>query len=482
MGEQNQLNMKQTTFIFLLFQIIILTCAKNLQKRQITVDSQLARQLTFSLSKGLNQFNHDLFPKLAALNDGNIVISPFSLHTALSMTLIGTPTKSDTHKQLSRALFGEDQFDNEAAKTRLVNYLKVINFYENAGNDLNIKADYINVLTQLFKSGLERVNFANSIETANKINNYVYNVTDGLIDKIVQPSNFDADTRMLLINAIYFKANWLTKFNERDTKPMKFQVTNDIQVDYDHGMNMREDLFHADMADSGFNAQVLELPYENENFRMLLILPDEGINIGELNLQKLNYDILNTKLVQRKIQLRLPRFKMEFEAKMRPFLEEVGISDLFEKSKADLSDIADEPLYVSDVTHKSVIEVNEEGSEAAGVSAVQINTRTSVIQRFRPMIFDKPFYFIIQNKLHNLNLFMGRIVDPSGVNGLGNPSEDIVPLSSVVRQSEQAQNPNCDELGYQTQGDSNGGVILPCTGESTLPLRGQEGFDSENKQ
>merc|ERR1711971_145396 len=102
--EQNQLNMKQTTFIFLLFQIIILTCAKNLQKRQITVDPQLARQLTFSLSKGLNQFNHDLFPKLAALNDGNIVISPFSLHTALSMTLIGTPTKSDTHKQLSRAL------------------------------------------------------------------------------------------------------------------------------------------------------------------------------------------------------------------------------------------------------------------------------------------------------------------------------------------------------------------------------------------
>ena len=84
---------------------------------------------------------------------------------------------------------------------------------------------------------------------------------------------------------------------------------------------------------------------------------------------------------------------------------------------------------VSDVTHKSVIEVNEEGSEAAGVSAVQINTRTSVIQRFRPMIFDKPFYFIIQDKLHNLNLFMGRIVDPSGVNGLGNISEDIVVFS-----------------------------------------------------
>jgi serine protease inhibitor len=89
-----------------------------------------------------------------------------------------------------------------------VNYLKVINFYENAKNvkiklgnkafayeGLNIKADYINVLTQLFKSGLERVNFADSTETADRINNYVDDVTDGLIDEIVQPSNFDADTR-----------------------------------------------------------------------------------------------------------------------------------------------------------------------------------------------------------------------------------------------------------------------------------------------
>jgi len=209
---------------------------------------------------------------------------------------------------------------------------------------------------------------------------------------------------------------------------MKFRVTNDIEVDYEHGMNLRGDFQHADLTNSGFNAQVLGLPYENQNFRMLLILPNEGTNIEELNLQNLNYDSLNNELAQKRIDLRLPRFKMEFEAKMRPFLEQVGISSLFEKSKADLSDIADEPLYVSDVTHKAVIEVNEEGSEAAAVSSVQINTRTSVIIKSIQMIFDRPFYFIIQDKLHNLNLFMGRIVDPSGANGLGN-SEEIVVFS-----------------------------------------------------
>jgi len=244
---------------------------------------------------------------------------------------------------------------------------------------------------------------------------------------------------------------------------MKFRVTNDIEVDYEHGMNLRGDFQHADLTNSGFNAQVLGLPYENQNFRMLLILPNEGTNIEELNLQNLNYDSLNNELAQKRIDLRLPRFKMEFEAKMRPFLEQVGISSLFEKSKADLSDIADEPLYVSDVTHKAVIEVNEEGSEAAAVSSVQINTRTSVIIKSIQMIFDRPFYFIIQDKLHNLNLFMGRIVDPSGANGLGN-SEEIVPISSEVRQGEQNVNSNCDELGYQSQGENadGAGIVLPC--------------------
>ena len=101
---------------------------------------------------------------------------------------------------------------------------------------------------------------------------------------------------MLLINAIYFKANWLTKFSERNTRPMKFRVTNDIEVDYEHGMNLRGDFHHADLTNSGFNAQVLGLPYENQNFRMLLILPNEGTNIEELNLQNLNYDTLNNEL------------------------------------------------------------------------------------------------------------------------------------------------------------------------------------------
>ena len=127
------------------------------------------------------------------------------------MTLIGSPTKSNTHRQLSQALFGEDEFDREVAKTRLVNFLKVINFYQNSdksvkikvGNKayayegLAIKENYVLTLETFFKSGLQRVDFEKKTETANVINDYVNDVTDGLIDRIVEPGTLTTDTRYL---------------------------------------------------------------------------------------------------------------------------------------------------------------------------------------------------------------------------------------------------------------------------------------------
>ena len=107
------------------------------------------------------------------------------------------------------------------------------------------------------------------------------------------------DTRLILINAIYFKANWLKQFQEIDTEPMKFQVRNGLEVDYDYGMNMKGNLYYTDnvkVSNESFPAQILELPYENENFRMLLILPNEDVKIEELNIQDLDYEILDTKL------------------------------------------------------------------------------------------------------------------------------------------------------------------------------------------
>merc|ERR1719189_198178 len=177
-------------------------------------------------------------------------------------------------------------------------------------------------------------------------------------------------------------------------------------------MNMKSDLFYANMASQGFPAEVLELPYENQNFRMLLILPNKNTDIEQLNLQDLDLINIDRRLGNRKVQvqLTLPKFKIEFEAKMSQILNKLGVTDMFNE-KANFRDIADEALRVSEVAHKAVIEVNEEGSEAAGAGALQLVTKSLPVT----IIFDRPFYFIIQDSRHKLNLFMGKIVDPRGL-------------------------------------------------------------------
>jgi len=343
--------------------------------------------------------------------------------------LIGSPTASTTHQQLFQALYANerDGFDNQIAEKRLVSFQKVLNFYKNAGNNVKIKIAnkayasnaltinplYNGYLINYFKSGIERVNFADRIRTANTINNFVKDATQGLIDDIVEPTSLTSDTRMMLINAIYFKSNWLTPFKEIKTKPMNFTVKNGNEIEYKYGMNMISDLNYAEES-RGFPAEVLELPYENRDFRMLLILPNENTTIEQLNLQNLDLINIDRRLGSRNVQLTLPRFKMEFEAQMSPILNKLGVTDMFNE-KANFRDIADEDLRVSEVAHKAVIEVNEEGSEAAGATSAIIGTRSHSSSLGHTMIFDRPFYFIIQDSRHKLNLFMGKIVDPRGL-------------------------------------------------------------------
>lgn len=175
----------------------------------------LIEQTPFQLSDGMNQFNHKLMETLAEDNDGNILFSPFSLHTALSMVLIGSPNYSDTYKELANALYGGSEIKAEY----ILNYLKLLNFYSTqdldvkikvanrafAAEGLKIKANYTDYLRTYFHSTLQRLDFEDAERSANAVNGFVEDSTNGLIDEIVQPSTFTPLTRMILVNAIYFK-------------------------------------------------------------------------------------------------------------------------------------------------------------------------------------------------------------------------------------------------------------------------------------
>jgi len=443
---------------------------KRAQFDQVTFINKLLNT-PFVISEQMNKFNHDLFVES---NDGNIVYSPFSLHAALGMVLIGAPNESKTYQELAEALYGSQTYNTDY----LFNYFKILNFYNSQNSDtkikianrayadqsLALKANYSEYLQTFFRTTLSRVDFSESADVAREINNFVEDTTDGLIKEVAQEQDFNELTKLVLINAMYFKAKWLHPFNQARTNPMKFKIREELEVEYPFGMFLKANLQMADLTDDGFGARILELPYENENFRMLLILPNEKIE--DLDLDKLDYDKMDRKMVSASTNVILPRFTIEFEAAVKDTLLKMGIEEVFVPGSANLKDISNDELHVEKIQHKAKIEVNEEGSEAAAVTTVQINTRSGSI-RDRRVVFNKPFYFMIQDSQHKVPLFMGRITDPTGRHGLGTKQ---VSLDEILDAED------CDELGFTTDEDNSGKIALPCKGRNTFPVRDNGGF------
>jgi len=450
---------------------------KRAQFDQVTFINKLLNT-PFVISEQMNKFNHDLFEAFAESNDGNIVYSPFSLHAALGMVLIGAPNESKTYQELAEALYGSQTYNTDY----LFNYFKILNFYNSQNSDtkikianrayadqsLALKANYSEYLQTFFRTTLSRVDFSESADVAREINNFVEDTTDGLIKEVAQEQDFNELTKLVLINAMYFKAKWLHPFNQARTNSMKFKIREELEVEYPFGMILKANLQMADLTDDGFGARILELPYENENFRMLLILPNEKIE--DLALDKLNYDKMDRKMVSASTNVILPRFTIEFEAAVKDTLLKMGIEEVFVPGSANLKDISNDELHVEKIQHKAKIEVNEEGSEAAAVTTVQINTRSGSI-RDRRVVFNKPFYFMIQDSQHKVPLFMGRITDPTGRHGLGTKQ---VSLDEILDAED------CDELGFTTDEDNSGKIALPCKGRNTFPVRDNGGFQ-QNK-
>merc|ERR550519_2366623 len=165
------------------------------------------------------------------------------------------------------------------------------------------------------------------------------------------------------------------------------------------------------------NADVVSLPYEDENFRMLIFLPHEGYNVEDLETDDFPsiLDNIDDYLFRTDLILRLPKFKVDYSKSLVESFQQLGVSDAF--LDADLSEISDEPLFVSDIVHKVAVEVTEEGSEAAAVTGVFIQARSGGIEAV--MDVNRPFKFVIQDKRNNIPLFVGKINDPTNGKDIG---------------------------------------------------------------
>lgn len=369
------------------------------------------------------KFALDLYHVLGQGQD-NLIVSPYSISTALAMVYGGA--RGQTETQLARALhFGPEQDKLHAAFLELQTSLNRIQTQGSVklhtANSLwpqktyPFLEAYLDLCRQYYGVDITPMDYQAAAETARqRINQWVEQKTASKIKDLLKAGSVDPLTRLILVNAIYFKGNWALPFDEKQTKEDRFYPgqVEPVQVPM---MTVKDDFRYGETP----LLQVLELPYAGRDLSMLVLLPKQRTGLGDLE-QALNTEDLQQwtrALRSREVQVFLPKFKLESEFDLKSTLQRLGIRDAFNASTADLSGMDGKPhwLSIGTAVHKAFIEVNEEGTEAAAATAIGIRITSIAPVRPEPVVFraDHPFVYIIRDNQTQSVLFMGKVTDPS---------------------------------------------------------------------
>ena len=372
------------------------------------------------IAKQTNLFSHNLYQQFNLQADlirstpENILFSPYSISTALAMTFAGA--KDQTREEMMQAVglsmerclfFGSKRIAQILSKKTSINVANKIFAHQ----DYSIEQDFTDKLTEYFNAPIEQVNFATqgAIDT---INGWVSGQTREKIKTIVSSRDVDSNTRMVLANAVYFKSDWLKKFKAHDTRVEAFYKSEDDPMPVDM-MQQTSTFKYVENED----LQLIELPYDKDDMSMFIALPREGklANV-EKTLNTDNFEKLMSEMNMHTVNVKLPKFKFETSYSLRDTLSNMGMPTAFGPS-ADFSGITgSKDLYISDVLHKAVIEVDEQGSEAAAATAVVMNMKATFHTRLPLTIMfeaNRPFLFFIRDNETGLFLFTGRVCEPA---------------------------------------------------------------------
>lgn len=365
-----------------------------------------------------NTFAFDLFRTTCENTDGNAFISPLSMSMALNMVLNGA--EEETREQMLEALRAEgytpDQINSHSKELREAllavdpsTALDIVNaiWYKKG---FPVKAPFIATNKSYYAAEVAELDFNDEAKALATINGWCKTNTKGRIEKVLD--NISPDLVMVLANAIYFKGIWVSQFDKNDTAKEDFHAAG--------GQTRRVDMMRqtSDFKyDRDENCAYLELPYGNQAFSIVLMLPDEGTTPDEVAARLDNefWSELPKRMQSVEVNLRLPRLKAECTFQMHEkILPEMGMVLPFDKENADFSGIYDpepgENLYISFVIHKTFLEINEEGTEAAAVTVVG-GDLTTALPRETSFIVDRPFILAIRENSTGAILFMGRIDD-----------------------------------------------------------------------
>lgn len=366
------------------------------------------------LAKGEREAVDDLF------------FSPYSIHTALAMTLEGA--RGRTARQMEEVLHvGTGNADlggrprlHQAAEELIQHFNDEARSYElhvaNAlwgEQEMMFRDEFLTTLEQHYGAGLHAMDFIGEPESSRReINSWVEDQTEGRIEELLPDGTIDPDTRLMLTNAVYFKAAWATPFQEGSTADRAFHLADGSTIEVP---TMREDRLQVGLHEEA-GVQALELPYEEQDLAMLILLPKEPDGLWDLaerlDVDRLERIVDSLESIQARVDL--PRFEFESEFDLREALGVLGMPLAFSR-EADFTGMAEdaeaEQLHLSDAIHKAFIDVHEEGTEAAAATAIGARVVAAPVELPHVRV-DRPFLFLIRDTDTQTILFFGHVMDP----------------------------------------------------------------------
>ncbi|XP_054841819.1 serpin B4-like [Eublepharis macularius] len=345
-----------------------------------------------TVKEAINQFGVNLFKELAKENPTeNIFLSPLSISASLAMVLLGS--RHDTAKQMEKDLSldkitgsgsSSDVAGARCDKPRGIHsqikaLLEVINqptknYALSIANRLygaqqyEFLQQYLYCIKELYGAELERVDFQHAAEEVRKkINSWDESQTNDKIKNLFPPGTIDETTILVLVNAIYFKGMWKRPFQKSNTKEEPFWINQNQRKNVQ--MMRQKDVFSWAQIQNP-KMQVLELPYDQGDLSMLLLLPDDKEGLDQLQKQ-LSYAKFKewtspSNMKEEQLIVLLPKLKLEVQYELLPALKVLGMKDVFTRGKADLTGMSEnQDIFISRVVHKAYLEVNEEGTETA---------------------------------------------------------------------------------------------------------------------
>ena len=404
----------------LLLPILFIVSALASCHKGTTVQPNKGKDLTLNATQlqqasADNTFSLNLFKTVSAgnPNSNNLFMSPLSVSIALGMTSNGAKGETLTAMQntLDFKNFTQDQV-NSYYKTLITQMpeldpnttLKIANsiWYRQS---FNVLPQFIQTESTNYKATVQALDFANP-SSVNTINNWVSNQTSGKITKIVQ--SISPDDMMILINAIYFKSSWASKFDPANTTKQPFTLANNSQVQTDFMLGSAM----ACNVSNNTDANLVELPYSNNKYSMVIVMPNGGKSVNDIaaEMDSTTWQSWASRLGASEANITMPKFQFSYAVNLNNPLSTMGMGVAF-SPLADFSNINGfGGLQITAVNHKAFVDVDENGTTAAAVTSVVIGVSAILNQQ---ITIDHPFIFVIREMKTGLIVFTGIVNDPT---------------------------------------------------------------------